>query len=45
MSWFWQMLQATLQPSVSKESTGLPGEKWLTGFFSTGSTQKPDERP
>ena len=25
--------------------TGVPGRKWFKGFFSIGSTQKPDERP
>src|SRR3712207_1270215 len=45
MSQFWQNLQARLQPAVPKESTALPGRKWFRGFFSTGSTQKPLERP
>src|SRR5436853_7878876 len=45
MSQFWQNLQARLQPAVPKESTALPGRKWLSGFFSIGSTQKPEERP
>src|SRR3990170_8569251 len=45
MSQFWQNLQARLHPAVPKESTALPGRKWLSGFFSTGSTQKPLERP
>ncbi len=45
MSQFWQNLQARLQPAVPKDSTALPGRKWLSGFFSTGSTQKPLERP
>src|SRR5690348_2974497 len=45
MSQFWQNLQARLQPAVPNESTALPGRKWLSGFFSMGSTQKPDERP
>ena len=45
MSWFWQKLQARLQPAVPKESTGVPGRKWLSGFFSIGSMQKPEERP
>jgi hypothetical protein len=39
MSQFWQNLQARLQPAVPKESTGVPGRKWLRGFFSMGSTQ------
>src|SRR5512142_46252 len=45
MSQFWQNLQVRLQPAVPNESTGVPGRKWLSGFFSIGSTQKPDERP
>src|SRR5262245_32305860 len=45
MSQFWQNLHARLQPAVPKDSTGEPGRKWLRGFFSTGSTQKPLERP
>src|SRR5687767_7624880 len=45
MSQFWQNRQARLQPAVPKESTDEPGRKWLSGFFSIGSTQKPDERP
>ena len=45
MSQFWQNLQARLQPAVPNESTAVPGRKWLSGFFSMGSTQKPDERP
>ena len=45
MSQFWQNWQARLQPAVPKESTGVPGRKWLSGFFSIGSTQKPEERP
>ena len=45
MSQFWQNLQPRLQPAVPNESTGVPGRKWLSGFFSTGSTQNPDERP
>src|SRR5215210_659284 len=44
MSQFWQNLHARLQPAVPKESTAEPGRKWLRGFFSIGSTQKPDER-
>ena len=42
---FWQKRQARLQPAVPKERTGVPGRKWLSGFFSTGSMQKPEERP
>ncbi len=45
MSQFWQNLQARLQPAVPNESTDEPGRKWLSGFFSIGSTQKPLERP
>ena len=45
MSQFWQNLQVRLQPAVPNESTEVPGRKWLSGFFSIGSMQKPDERP
>ena len=45
MSQFWQKRQARLQPAVPNESTDEPGRKWLSGFFSTGSTQNPEERP
>ena len=45
MSQFWQNLQARLQPAVPNESTLVPGWKWLSGFFSIGSTQKPEQRP
>src|SRR5271166_2503880 len=45
MSQFWQNLQVRLQPAVPNESTGVPGKKWLSGFFSIGSTQKPDDLP
>ena len=45
MSQFWQNLQARLHPAVPNDSTGVPGRKWFSGFFSTGSTQKPLERP
>jgi hypothetical protein len=45
MSQFWQKRQARLQPAVPKDRTGVPGRKWLSGFFSMGSTQKPLERP
>jgi hypothetical protein len=45
MSQFWQNLQVRLQPAVPKESTEVPGRKWLRGFFSMGSRQKPDDRP
>ena len=39
MSQFWQNRQARLHPAVPKESTGVPGRKWFSGFFSIGSTQ------
>ena len=45
MSQFWQKRQARLQPAVPNDSTADPGRKWLSGFFSIGSTQNPDERP
>jgi hypothetical protein len=45
MSWFWQKAQARLHPAVPNDSTAEPGRKWLSGFFSIGSTQKPVERP
>jgi hypothetical protein len=45
MSQFWQKRQARLQPAVPNERIDEPGRKWLSGFFSTGSTQKPLERP
>ncbi len=45
MSQFWQNLQARLQPAVPNDSTGVPGRKWFSGFFSIGSTQNPLERP
>jgi hypothetical protein len=45
MSQFWQNRQARLQPAVPNDSTDEPGRKWLSGFFSIGSTQKPDDRP
>src|SRR5215210_1840793 len=45
MSQFWQYLQARLHPAVPNESTGVPGRKWLSGFFSIGSTQNPLDRP
>src|SRR5262249_7094492 len=37
MSQFWQNLQVRLHPAVPNESTGVPGRKWLSGFFSIGS--------
>ena len=39
MSQFWQKRQARLHPAVPNESTEVPGRKWLSGFFSMGSTQ------
>jgi hypothetical protein len=45
MSQFWQNRQARLQPAVPNEKTDEPGRKWLSGFFSIGSTQNPLERP
>jgi hypothetical protein len=33
MSQFWQNRHARLQPAVPKDSTALPGRKWLSGFF------------
>ena len=45
MSQFWQNRQARLHPAVPNDSTDEPGRKWLSGFFSTGSTQNPDDRP
>ena len=45
MSQFWQNLHARLQPAVPNESTGVPGRKWFSGFFSMGSTQNPLDRP
>ena len=45
MSQFWQNLQPRLQPAVPKLSTGVPGKKWLSGFFSIGSIANPVERP
>src|SRR5919108_3982042 len=39
MSQFWQNRQARLQPAVPKDRTDVPGRKWLSGFFSIGSTQ------
>jgi hypothetical protein len=45
MSQFWQNRQHRLQPAVPNDSTEVPGRKWLSGFFSIGSTQNPLERP
>jgi len=30
---------------VPNDNTGVPGRKWFSGFFSTGSTQNPLDRP
>src|SRR5678816_2990331 len=45
MSQFWQNLHARLQPAVPNDSTLVPGWKWLSGFFSIGSSANPLERP
>src|ERR671935_1076868 len=45
MSQFWQNRQERLQPAVPNDRTDVPGRKWLSGFFSIGSTQNPLERP
>src|SRR5262252_6630345 len=45
ISQFWQNLHARLHPAVPNENTLDPGKKWLSGFFSIGSMQNPDERP
>jgi hypothetical protein len=45
ISQFWQNLQARLHPAVPNDSTAESGKKWLSGFFSTGSTQNPLDRP
>ncbi|CNU13750.1 Uncharacterised protein [Mycobacterium tuberculosis] len=45
ISQFWQNLHARLHPAVPKDSVAEPGKKWLSGFFSIGSTQNPLERP
>ena len=45
MSQFWQNLHARLHPAVPNDNTGVPGRKWFSGFFSTGSTQNPLDRP
>jgi hypothetical protein len=45
MSQFWQNRQPRLQPAVPNDNMLLPGRKWLSGFFSIGSTQNPLLRP
>jgi hypothetical protein len=45
MSQFWQKRQPRLHPAVPNDSTLVPGWKWLSGFFSIGSMQNPEERP
>ena len=45
MSQFWQNRHARLHPAVPKLKTAEPGRKWLSGFFSMGSTQNPLDRP
>jgi hypothetical protein len=35
-------MQVRLQPEGPKDRTAVPGRKWLRGFFSIGSRQKPD---
>jgi hypothetical protein len=38
-------LAGKMHPAVPNDSTGVPGRKLFSGFFSMGSTQKPLERP
>src|SRR5258705_12738849 len=45
MSQLWQNLHARLHPAVPNYSTAHPGRKWLTGFFSTWTTQNPLDLP
>ena len=45
MSQFWQNLHPRLHPAVPNESTVVPGRKWFSGFFSTGSTANPVDLP
>ncbi len=45
MSQFWQNRHARLHPAVPNENVADPGRKWLSGFFSIGSTQNPLDRP
>jgi hypothetical protein len=34
---FWQFKQWKLHPAVAMEKMRVPGKKWYSGFFSTGS--------
>ena len=45
MSQFWQKKQPMLQPAVPMERIFVPGKKWLSGFFSTGSIASAAGRP
>lgn len=45
ISWFWQNRHPRLQSAVPKLRAVLPGRKWFRGFFSTGSSPNPLERP
>ena len=38
MEWFWQNGQRRLHPKLPMESTGRPGRKNASGFFSIGSS-------
>ena len=38
MEWFWQNGQRRLHPKLPMESTGRPGLKNASGFFSIGSS-------
>src|ERR1017187_6776616 len=38
ISQFWQLRQRKTQPDVAREKLSVPGRKWNSGFFSTGST-------
>src|SRR5208282_1061197 len=40
ISQFWQFRQRKTQPEVASEKLNVPGRKWKSGFFSTGSTWK-----
>ena len=45
ISQFWQYLHARLQPAVPKDRIVEPGSTCARGFFSMGSSTKPEERP